>query len=144
MRSFGKFCFLVLVALPVCSFIACSGEERLEFPKSSLEGKVTFKGKPVPYALIIVTGGEQSAQGHADEDGNFLIERVPSGPVTIGVNTDAGRGKMMGEVMSARQSGKAPPSFVDVPPKFFDPNSSGIETVIQDAKGVNRFDIEIR
>ena len=135
---------ILMVALPLSFLVGCSGQERIEFPKSSLEGKITYRGKPVPYALVIVTGGAQSSQGQADADGNYLVERVPSGPVKIGVNTDAGRGTMMGEVMAAAQSGAAAPNFVDVPPKFFDPSTSEIETNIQDAKGVNRFDIELK
>ena len=134
---------LQLLLLPLIALLGCSEIEKIEFPESSLQGVVKYKGKPVPHALIIVNGNGIAAQGFADKDGNFLVERVPIGDVTIGVNTKAGRGNMMGDVMSAQQRGVSPPTFVDVPEKYFAPSSSGISFKITDPKGVNSFDIEL-
>lgn len=129
----------------------CSEVKKLELSQAKLQGTVTYKGKPVPHALIVVSvgaagaGGGMAGQGFADKSGKYLIDNVPAGPVKIGVNTDAGKGNMMGAAMAAAQGGdkSAAPTFVDLPKKFFDPNTSGIATNIDDPKGVNNFDIKI-
>lgn len=144
MRGLISSLLLVGCLSPLGLLSGCSGEERIQFPEATLEGKITYRGKPVPHALVIVTGGMQSAQGNADAQGNYRVDRVPSGEIQIGVNTDAGRGMMMGEVMAARQTGSAPPDFVDIPSKFFDPTTSEISTIIQDPKGVTTFDIQLK
>ncbi|MCY2979454.1 MAG: hypothetical protein NTU79_12390 [Planctomycetota bacterium] len=140
---------VLLLALP--SMFGCSGEQKLVLSEAKLEGSITYKGKPVPYALIIVSvdtkgaGSGSGASGFADKSGKFLIENVPAGPVAIGVNTDAGRGNMMGATMSAAVGGEksAAPTFIDVPKKYFDPESSGIKTTVENPKGLNTFDIKI-
>ncbi len=136
------------IALLLCSalvLLGCSGEERLVLPEATLVGSVTFKGKPVPHALVIVTGTGPGAQGYADKDGKFEVKNCPAGDVKIGVNTDAGKGNQMGAMMASKMSGDgaAKPTFVDVPKKYFDPNTSGIQTKVNDPKGTNTYDIKI-
>jgi hypothetical protein len=141
----GRNAFFVLM-LAILSFSGCAEEQRLALPEASLKGKVTFKGKPVPYALIVITGRAGSATGNADADGNYVIERVYPGEVEVGVNTDAGKGNMMGASMAAAQGGdkSAKPTFVDVPSKYFDPTTSGIKTTVPKEKGETVFDIVIK
>ena len=130
----------------LCLFgLGCSGVERIELPESSLQGTITYKGKPVPYALVVVSSGGVAAQGFADESGAYLVENCPAGDVSIGVNTDAGRGNMMSAVMAAQVGGEKSktPTFVDVPKKYFDPTGSGITTTLSDPEGINTFDIKI-
>ncbi|GIX02148.1 MAG: carboxypeptidase-like regulatory domain-containing protein [Thermogutta sp.] len=115
--------------------------EPLKLSNATLEGTVTYQGKPVPYALIIVTNGKDTATANADAQGKFKVEHVPLGQVQIGVNTDAGKGAAMGAIMAARQGGGQPPVLVDVPKKYFEPSQSGITTTISD--GANTFDIKI-
>lgn len=129
----------------VLAMLGCDGEQRLILPEATLEGSIFFKGKPVPHALVVVAGTGPAAQGFADANGRFSINNCSAGLVQIGVNTDAGRGNMMGAMMASRQGGdkSAAPSFVDVPKKYFDPKTSGIETQLANAKGVNTFDIQL-
>lgn len=125
--------------------MGCSQEEKLVLSKATLKGKITYKGQPVPHALVIVSGAT-SATGNADADGNYSVANAPVGEVNIGVNTDAGRGNMMSAMMSSSQGGDtaAKPKFVDVPKKFFDPTSSGIATTVANSEGENEFDIDIK
>jgi hypothetical protein len=140
---------VVFLALPLV--VGCSGEEKLVLSEAKLEGAITYKGKQVPYALVIVSvdmkgaGSGSGASGFADKSGKFSIEHVPTGPIAIGVNTDAGRGNMMGATMSAAIGGEksAAPTFVDVPKKYFDPGTSGIKTTVENPKGINTFDIKM-
>jgi hypothetical protein len=122
---------------------SCSDDvERLELSNATLEGTVTYKGQPVPYALVIVTNENASSTGNAASDGTYKVEHAPLGQVQIGVNTDAGRGLMMSESMAVRQGDKQPAAkFVAVPKKFHSPSQSGITTTVVD--GVNQFDIKI-
>ena len=63
------------------------------------------------------------------------------------VNSEAGKGQMMGRSMAGTdpnaKGGKkaALPKMVELPKKYQDPESSGITTTT--AKGVNKFDIMI-
>lgn len=135
------------LAILLVAFSGCAEEQKLVLSDASLKGKISYKGKTVPYALVIATGGGgASATGNADEEGNYKIEHVPTGEVKIGVNTDAGKGNMMGAKMAAAQGGdkSALPTFVDVPKNFFDPNTSAITTTVSNAKGENSFDIVIK
>lgn len=134
---------LCLVATMLLVSTSCGKKtERLKLSNATLEGTVTYKGKPVPYALVIVTNGSQSATGNAGPDGKFKVEHVPLGEVQIGVNTDAAKGIAMSAIMAAQKGGGSPPpALVDVPKKYFEPSTSGITTTIQD--GANTFDIEL-
>ncbi len=131
---FGLGCLLILAS--------CGKRvEPLKLSNATLEGTVTYQGKPVPFALIIVTNGKETATANADAQGKFKVEHVPLGQVQIGVNTDAGKGAAMSAIMAARQGGGQAPTLIDIPNKYFEPSRSGITTTISD--GANTFDIKI-
>lgn len=143
MKNFSKIALLLCVV----SLSACSDEEALVRPDSKLAGKITYKGKPVPHALVIVAAPKGIAgQGNADADGNYVVEHAPVGEVQIGVNTDAGRGRMMGELMKAAQTGdkSSKPELVDIPKKYFEPTTSGLKTTVADGDTTTTFDIELK
>ncbi len=123
----------------------CKEEQALVLSDATLKGKVTYKGKPVPYALIIMMGTKGTATINADDSGNYTVEHVEVGEVKIGVNTDAGRGHMMSATMAAAQTKdkSLKPSFVDLPKKYHDPNTSGLTFNVTQAKGVTEHDIKI-
>ena len=96
MKLYSRFNALLVFAIVLLSFSGCAEEQRLVLSDASLKGKITYKGKSVPYALVIAMGGGgTSATGNADADGNYTIEHVPSGEVKLGVNTAAGKGSMV-------------------------------------------------
>ena len=120
----------------------CSDERALKLTKATLSGKITFKNKPVPSAMVIVASEKESATGNADENGAYRIPAVPLGTVKIGINTDAGRGIMMEANMGAARAGqKIKSAFQDIPNKFFDPEMSGVTTKIENPDGETVFDI---
>lgn len=135
----------VLCGLFLC-FVGCSGEERLVLPEATLKGTVTYNGKKVPYALVIVSGTKTNSTANADAEGNYSVVNVAAEELRIGVNSEAGRGAMMGAMMASAQSKdkSKKPDFVDVPKKFFDPTTSGITTTVSDPKGTTTFDIVLK
>lgn len=146
MKKYLRIELFAAVSLLALCCTGCSQEERLVLPEAKLEGKISYNGKTVPYALVVVMQEGTSTTANADAQGNYSVQNVPAGEVKIGVNTEAGRGMMMGAMMAAAQTGDktAKPTFVDVPKKYFDPSTSGITTNIADSKGVNVFNIEIK
>lgn len=120
-------------------------EVRLVLSDASLKGKVSYKGKPVPHALVILVGEKESATGNADAEGNYYVQYAPVGTVKVGINTAAGRGMMMSAVMAAAQTGdkSSKPKFLDVPPKFFDPSTSGLTAKVENSRKTSQWDIKI-
>jgi hypothetical protein len=127
-------------------FSTWTDERRIVLSQAIATGKVTYKGKPVPYALVIMTNNRISSTGAADADGNYTVANAPPGKVMVGVNTDAGRGMLMSAVMAAQQGGdkSAKPTFLDVPKKFFAPETSGLTVDIKDQKEPNSIDIDVK
>lgn len=142
---------LAVGLLAGCSVLtAACGEKGERLPESgaSLEGTVKYGSEPVHFALVIAVGPSTSASGKINEDGRYKIENVPLGEVKIAVNTDAGRGDYMTEVMSKSYQGpdkkgskRAGVKFLEVPKKYHDPETSGLKTTVN--KGPNTFDIVI-
>lgn len=123
--------------------------EPLVLSKATLKGKVTYRGKPVSSAMVIVateSGNTVAGTGLSDAAGNFLVQFAPVGKVKIGVDTEAGKAMMRGATMAAvmtRNKSAIPPTS-DVPRKFFSPETSGITTVLSNADAENQFDIELK
>jgi hypothetical protein len=149
MRLLQKFAYVSL-ALCIGATTSCEQGKQLTETGATLEGTVTYKKQKVPYALIVITGGQSaagSAQGQIGEDGRYRIENVPVGQVKIAVITEAVKMQVMmsggaygGPDAKAKPKGP-PPKFVDVDPKYADPETSGITTTVN--KGKNEFDIVI-
>jgi hypothetical protein len=124
-------------------------EARLPETGARLEGTITYGEAKVPMAEIMVLGEKSQALGQVNDDGRYVVDNVPVGEVKIGVNTEAMRSQVIGQQMA--RSYKGPGSkgsgqrtrlpFVSLPPKYFDPDTSGISTTIK--KGKNEFDIVI-
>jgi len=148
MRSTREGCGL-LGWLTIALLVLGCGVREYRRPETgaSLEGTVTYAGKSVPAAMIIVAGQSGGATGNIGEGGRYHVDNAPVGEVKLAVNTDAAKGQMQGQKMAqAYQGGKggAKPAaaFLDVPKKYQDPNSSGITTTIK--AGANTFDIVLQ
>lgn len=143
-RMLHPFALLSLAGLAFL-LAGCSGGrgERVAETHATLEGTVSFGNEKILVAMIVVKGNEGQASGFIDSDGHYKIDNVPVGEVSIGVNTEAGKGNLQSQRMSRAQGGdKTPlPKVIDIPQKFFDPSSSGIKTTIQ--KGDNTYDIKV-
>jgi len=146
MRSSKRF---AIVGLAICigMITSCEKGQKLQETGATLEGTVTYKKQPVPYALIVVTGGGDfgSSSGQIGENGRYRIENCPTGQVKIAVITEAVKmqvmmsgGKYAGP--EAKGAGKAA-KFLDVDKKYADPETSGVTTTVN--KGANEFNIVI-
>ena len=148
-RIFALVALAVTVALPS----ACkpgAHERRLPETGAKLEGTVTYNGQKLEFALIQVLSETGSATGMIGDDGKYVVENAPLGEVKIGVNTSAARGQFQSKIMSQNASAADPnksnriaqPKFMDVPEKYFNPETSGITTTIE--RGANGYEIVIR
>jgi hypothetical protein len=134
------------LALLACAlvFAGCRLSGDVQYPETgaTLEGTVTYGKEKVGAALVVAQNDSGAATAFVDENGHYKLENVPLGDVNIGVNTEAGKGEAVGRAMAAAQGkAKGAPKIVDVPKKFADPATSGINTKI--SKGANTFDIVI-
>ncbi len=134
--------------------------------KGTISGKVLYKGKPV-------TGGNltfQSSQGvfrtTINEDGTYRIEKVPAGPVKIGVENQSlqiqeGQGQMLAKVtpkdkkgkdvnvsemmqgmQKMMQKGAIPGKYVPIPQKASNPETSQLTYTV--TSGSQVYDIELK
>jgi hypothetical protein len=145
-RILQRFASLLIVGLGL-SAVACSNhyvsEVRHPETGATLEGTVTYGGQKVTVALIIAQGPNGATTGFVGDDGRYKLSNVPLGEVHFAVNSEAGKGQLMGQMM-AQSQGKAkgaPRVAVDVPAKYADPTKSGIKTTV--SAGPNTFDIVI-
>jgi len=133
------------LVVAACSLLLAScGERGARLPETgaTLEGTVKYGNEKVLVALVIAQGEKSSATGDVGEDGRYKIVNVPLGTVKIAVNTDAGKGKLMSKAMAqSRGQAKSLPKVLDVPTKYFDPETSGLKTTIK--KGSNTYDVAI-
>jgi hypothetical protein len=146
MRSMLRSIALLLVVGLGCFIFGCSRVSEIKIPESGadLSGTVTYNNDKVMVALVIVQGASGSATGPINDDGSFKIKNVPLGEVTIGVNTEAGKGELRGKMMAQAQTKQKVemPKIVNIPPQYFNPSTSGIKTTIN--KGPNKYDVVIK
>ncbi|MEQ1829651.1 MAG: carboxypeptidase-like regulatory domain-containing protein [Pirellula sp.] len=148
-KQFYQAVLAALLLIVACGTLYWAFTRTEEVPlilsKASLKGKVLYKGKAVPHALIVVSGSETSSSAQADAQGHFRVEHAPPGKVAVGVNTEAGKGMMRGAAIAAAMSGSKAdmPTFVDLPAKFFAPETSGLSIEVKNKDGENEQDILI-
>jgi hypothetical protein len=109
-------------------------------PKTAtIHGKVTYKGAPVSVGAIYFHGaGDRLAMGNLAEDGSFTATDVPLGEVRVSLQVrDPGAyAQQMQDSAKAppgKNKGDAPRGVTSIPPKYADPNTSGL-TYLIDAK----------
>ncbi len=144
-----------VAALLLCSILILiwsftrSDLEPLDLSKATLKGKVTYKGKPVASAMIIVAtdrGNTVAGTGLSDASGVFFVPYAPTGLVKIGVNTDAGSAMMRGASIAAAMSGdkSAVPATSNIPKKYHSPDTSGIVVDLKNVDAENTFNIDLK
>jgi len=143
------FDLIALAVLTACLAGCNSYESRLPETGATLEGTITLGAETVPMALVVVVGPSGSATGQI-EAGRYKVENVPLGDVKIGVNTEAVRGQLISQQMAQSSKGPGgkggsrppPPTFIAVPRKYAEPETSGVKTTVK--SGANTFDIVLR
>jgi hypothetical protein len=138
----------------ILTLLGCGGkfvrEETLPESGVSVTGTVTYNGEKVMFGLVRVSGGGKEAAGKIDADGKYTVLNCPLGEVSLGVNTNAGRGDYQSAMMAGgvykgpegKGKGKVNVKFIDVPEKFADPATSGLKHTL--AAGENKHDIVIK
>jgi hemoglobin len=88
---------------------------------SSVEGHITFQGKPLSGGTVLFGSAQGNAAGDITVTGTYRVEGVKPGEYAV-------------SIMAAKADA--------VPAKFGDPKTSGLRISVQDGK--NNFDIELR
>jgi hypothetical protein len=73
-----------------CSLLGCNPAPPPSFPRETVRGKVTYKGKPLPGGFVLFYNGtNRVGVGAIKRDGSGVYEAcVPAGPVQVIVKGD--------------------------------------------------------
>src|SRR5436305_8793297 len=126
---------LALLIITGC-LVGCSPYEyRLPRTGATLEGTITYGNDTLQMAQVNVFSDKGQAIGRID-GGRYKVENAPLGAVKIGVNTEAERGNAIGQAMARSKGvGTGPaPKFINLPPKYQDPETSGVTTTVKKGK----------
>jgi hypothetical protein len=117
--------------------------------KGSVSGKVTYQGKPLPsgfVTFVVENGGPMHAE--IQGDGSYHFDKVPVGPVKIGVQPKSGGGSLQSTAMPRNPAdfAKAKSAMTEtdapIPPKYTDPNKSELTYTV--TKGPQQHDIDLK
>jgi hypothetical protein len=126
----------------VCSVLVLAGCGGDRLRTAKVNGKVTYKGKPVPNGTVtfIPEGGGPSATGEIQSDGTFTMTTYSSGDGAI-----LGKHKVviaamadMGDRLPEERSPLPPPI---VPDKYTSPATSDLTTEVKDEENKPVFDL---
>jgi hypothetical protein len=158
--------WICLLILPLALMIVSCGSSQ-----GTVSGKVSYKGQPVRGGTVSIfpaKGGFKQAQ--IQEDGSYIITKVPVGQATLTVETESAKpsstmpmqaqgaagyyakmpkleappGADPSQAMPAavRQEQKDPKRYVPIPDKYRDPQKSGLSLTVKGGK--NPFDIDLQ
>jgi hypothetical protein len=122
-------------------------------PKATLNGRVTYKGKPVVWgSVILVDERGYATAGRIEPDGTYTVDGASPATVNVAVISQdplyqhhATQLKITRERLSLK---KRPPMPVDrklwfpLPKQYEDPKTSGLSLPLK--RGNNEFNIELR
>jgi hypothetical protein len=130
--------------------------------KGTVSGKITYRGKPVTVGTVMFVP-EQGGGGFTAsiQDGEYKVEGLPPGPTKIAVGTPSASGSANRfinainkrqpppEIMRKKSPDKsaeepAKPSVsptVPIPPKFHNPETSGLTYTVQSGAQVHNIDL---
>ena len=144
------------LALLVWFFVlpGCSRSSLPPGPKGTVQGKVTYKGSPVPAGSIIMFVHEQTSlagTGEVSADGTYELTmqggvRVPTGKYAISVNAPVSVELSQETDMEAYKaimegSAAAPPPADPFPRKYQVAETSGVTFEV--AEGANTLDLDM-
>jgi hypothetical protein len=114
MRGLGLFVVTAWAMLVVGARVTAADEEL-----ATIEGKVTYKGLPLPDGKISFHGADGQFVGARIKDAQFRVDRVPVGPVTV--------------VIESKK--------VKIPAKFTSEETSGLTVEVKKGKATVDFDL---
>lgn len=99
----------------------------------AVTGTVTLGDKPVEAGLVtFLTDDGKTASAELQDGGKFSLANAPVGKVYIGVNTQMLRGQSRQNLKQSK--GKEKGTFLEVPPRYADPKTSGLTETIEAGK----------
>ena len=135
-----------ILLLLAAAILGCGGGSKT----SSVTGRVTYKGKPVPKANVSFTpveGATRAATGLTDDNGNFTLGTFSTsdgalpGKYRIAISAyGPDRAPKPGE--GSGMPGEKVPGDPIIPPKFFAPDSSGLTHEVK--RGSNHVDLDLK
>ena len=121
----ARFLAAASACVALATLLGCGGDAT----KSSVSGKVTYKGAPVTGGSISVVGGKDLNIGISiNADGTFMSKDVPPGEYKVAVSTDnvvAIVAPPSGKDYPVPEAGASPTKVV-IPDKFKNAETSGI------------------
>jgi hypothetical protein len=136
----------LLLPLALVGLSGCAGGDL----PASVAGKVTYRGKPVTSGVVVLVGedGKVSQPASVQPDGTFTIAHAPAGKVKVSLDNPrpvvphvpaAARSASVDE--EAREAAAQARLYVPTPPKFKDPDQSGVTLDLH--RGSNTCDIAL-
>lgn len=121
---------LILVSVG-CMFLLGCGES--EPPAVDVQGKVTFKGKPLSNAAIWFTSPKTGAgfSGNLNQDGAYTVKLLQVRPGDTFQVSFANREPVEGEPTKLDGAGVPVLEMPDLPGKYFDPAQSGLTANVE-------------
>jgi hypothetical protein len=138
-------CAIVVVCLPaLVALLGCGGP-----PSGTVKGRVTFKGEPVVLGTIAFHGADGRVASGSISGGAYRVEKVPVGPATLTVQAHPPAAPLVpppgesGPSESATQfaAAVARRTFVALPARFADKNTSGLTYAVQN--GGQTYDVTL-
>jgi hypothetical protein len=127
----------------ICCLVFFAGCGPASVPTASVTGKVSYKGKPLTAGTVsFLNGGTVSSS--LIQNGQYTVPNAAVGANKIGVVTpSAPDAKQMKMKMGDKDVSAQAPEIVAVPPKYNDPENSGLAYTVT-AEKTQTYDIDLK
>lgn len=133
MRGMQELCAVCLLVAAIC--FGC-GQKSVR-PMCSVEGTVTYQGRPVADGFVVFTNLEAGVtqSGRLDAEGRYRIPEIPVGEYKVHLGDPPPPGPEEAEALGR-------PRRLDLPPKFKSPETSGLTAKLSPGRNVCDFTLE--
>jgi hypothetical protein len=125
----GRF---VVMAAALLLVAGCGGT-------GTLNGKVTFKGQPLPGGMVTVfDAGNAGHSGQIQKDGSYSVSNIPAGSAKVTVGTSPSRGNIRNPDAVKEPWGP----YVQIPRRYSDPEKSGFKLEVKSGTQEMQLDVK--
>src|SRR6185437_7840210 len=114
--------------------------------KTSISGKVTYNGKPLPGGSILFEGKDGVISAPITKDGNYTVAGVlKPGEYKVAIDTKPAAplpGDKIGVGAKTPATPKEAPKLVAIPPKYSNPKTSSLAVTIVEGKQVHDLNLQ--
>lgn len=112
-------------------------------PKGTVSGKITVNGKPLPEGLITFLSqvGKKEVSNAKIKNGEYQTDEMLAGPAKIVIIPTLAQETIPVDKGDVRPPPKGKAKSLDVPSKYQDANTSGLEITVN--AGANTFDKDL-